>query len=78
MMMRRGDTGVSQRQSFEQYAAQVTAVASAKLSDRRLRQQLCEYDVLLSDIGMPEDEDGYALIRQVASAETVMIPAGTA
>jgi len=38
-----------------------------------------EYDVLLSDIGMP-DQDGYALIRQVRalSAELDRFPALTA
>jgi len=56
---------------LEQYAAQVTAVASAKEAIATLTANPGEYDVLLSDIGMP-DEDGYALIRQVRelSAET--------
>jgi two-component system CheB/CheR fusion protein len=56
---------------LEQYAAQVTAVASAKEAIAVLTANPREYDVLLSDIGMP-DEDGYALIRQVRelSAET--------
>ena len=49
---------------LEQYAAQVTAVASAKEVITVLTANPGEYDVLLSDIGMP-DEDGYALIRQV-------------
>jgi len=51
------------RAILEQYGAQVTAVTEAK---RRsvLTANPGEYDVLLSDIGMP-DQDGYALIRQV-------------
>jgi two-component system CheB/CheR fusion protein len=49
---------------LEQYAAQVTAVTSAKEAIAALIAHPEEYDVLLSDIGMP-DEDGYALIRQV-------------
>ncbi|MBW4640002.1 MAG: PAS domain-containing protein [Gloeocapsa sp. UFS-A4-WI-NPMV-4B04] len=49
---------------LEQYAAHVTAVASAKEAIAHLTANPGEYDVLLSDIGMP-DEDGYALIRQV-------------
>ena len=56
---------------LEQYAAQVTAVASAKEAIAALTANPGEYDVLLSDIGMP-NEDGYALICQVRalSAET--------
>lgn len=56
---------------LEQYAAQVTAVGSAKEAIAALTANPGEYDVLLSDIGMP-DEDGYTLIRQVRelSAET--------
>ncbi len=49
---------------LEEYRAQVMAVTSAKEAIARLRANPLEYDVLLSDIGMP-DEDGYALIRQV-------------
>ncbi len=44
--------------------AGMTAVASAKEAIAVLTANPGEYDVLLSDIGMPE-EDGYALIRQV-------------
>jgi two-component system CheB/CheR fusion protein len=56
---------------LEQYAAQVTAVGSAKEAIAALSANPGEYDVLLSDIGMPH-EDGYALICQVRelSAET--------
>jgi len=49
---------------LEQYAAEVTAVSSAKEALNTLTANPREYDVLLSDIGMPE-EDGYMLIRQV-------------
>jgi two-component system CheB/CheR fusion protein len=49
---------------LEQYAAQVTAVSSAKNAISALTANPGKYDVLLSDIGMPE-EDGYMLIRQV-------------
>lgn len=47
---------------LEQYGAQVIAVASA--SDALLAlQKVCPH-IMVSDIGMPQ-EDGYALIRQV-------------
>ena len=54
------------RTILEQYGAQVSTVASAKeaLALAVLRANPGQHDVLLSDIGMP-DEDGYALIRQV-------------
>ncbi|MEW6737045.1 MAG: ATP-binding protein, partial [Acidobacteriota bacterium] len=47
---------------LEQYGAQVIAVASAQEALALLDQQ--QPDVLLTDIGMP-DEDGYTLIRKV-------------
>ncbi|MEI2579408.1 ATP-binding response regulator [Scytonema sp. PRP1] len=53
---------------LEQYGAQVMAVTSAKEAIAILRANPGEYDVLLSDIGMP-DEDGYALIRQVRALD---------
>ncbi len=49
---------------LEQYGAGVTAVSSAQDAIAHLIANPRDYDVLLSDIGMPE-EDGYALIRQV-------------
>jgi two-component system CheB/CheR fusion protein len=49
---------------LEQYGAAVTGVASAGEALSMLTANPGEYDVLLSDISMPE-EDGYALIRQV-------------
>ncbi len=51
---------------LEQNGAKVTAVASVKEALQVLEQ--AQPDVLLSDIGMP-DEDGYSLLRQVRSRE---------
>ena len=47
---------------FEQYGAQVTAVASAGQAIVALDQR--QPDILICDIGMPE-EDGYTLIQKV-------------
>ncbi len=49
---------------LEQYGAKVTAVASAKAAIAILTANPRNYDVLLADISMP-NEDGYMLIRQV-------------
>jgi two-component system, chemotaxis family, CheB/CheR fusion protein len=49
---------------LEEYGAEMTAVESAKAALATLKAHPGGYDVLLSDIGLPE-EDGYALIRQV-------------
>jgi two-component system CheB/CheR fusion protein len=49
---------------LETQGVQVTAVASAQEALSTLTANPGEYDVLLSDINMPE-EDGYDLIRQV-------------
>jgi two-component system CheB/CheR fusion protein len=49
---------------LEQYGAEVTEVNSAKNAIASLTNNPSKYDVLLSDIGMPE-EDGYSLLRQV-------------
>lgn len=49
---------------LEEYAAQVTVVASAQDAIATLTAHPSQYDVLLSDIGMP-NEDGYMLMRQV-------------
>lgn len=49
---------------LEHYGAEVTAVNSAENAIATLTASFGEYDVLLSDIGMP-GEDGYALLRQV-------------
>ncbi|HEX5062557.1 MAG TPA: ATP-binding protein [Kofleriaceae bacterium] len=56
------DTREFVRNLLEQHAATVTAVASA--ADAITALQHDKPDVLLSDLGMP-DEDGYGLIRQV-------------
>jgi two-component system, chemotaxis family, CheB/CheR fusion protein len=49
---------------LETYGVTVTAVASAKEALAEIAANPHSYDVLLSDIGMPE-QDGYALIRQI-------------
>ncbi|MEG4209763.1 chemotaxis protein CheB [Microcoleus sp. S13_B4] len=46
------------------YGAEVLTVASARSAIDALTENPGRYDVLISDIGMPE-EDGYFLIRQV-------------
>lgn len=49
---------------LEEYGVEMTGVESAKAALSTLKANPGGYDVLLSDIGLPE-EDGYALIRQV-------------
>ena len=49
---------------LEGYGAEVLAVASARSAIEALMENPGKYDVLISDIGMPE-EDGYSLIREV-------------
>ncbi|MEG4587071.1 chemotaxis protein CheB [Microcoleus sp. MOSTC5] len=49
---------------LENYGADVLAVESAKAAMEALTAKPGRYDVLISDIGMPE-ENGYFLIRQV-------------
>ncbi|MDB9376062.1 chemotaxis protein CheB [Nodularia sphaerocarpa] len=49
---------------LEDYGAEMTGVESAKEALGTLKANPGGYDVLLSDIGLPE-EDGYSLIRQV-------------
>ncbi|MBW4667824.1 MAG: PAS domain-containing protein [Cyanomargarita calcarea GSE-NOS-MK-12-04C] len=49
---------------IESHGALSTGVSSASLAIASLTENPRQYDVLLSDIGMP-GEDGYALIRQV-------------
>ena len=51
---------------LESYGAEVLAVSSAREALSVLNAAPNQYNVLLSDIGMPE-EDGYWLIRQVRS-----------
>ncbi|WP_414543438.1 ATP-binding protein [Nostoc sp. CCY0012] len=50
--------------ALEDYGVEVTGVGSASEALSALTANPGGYDVLLSDIGLPE-EDGYALIRQV-------------
>ncbi|MEG4853751.1 CheR family methyltransferase [Microcoleus sp. B5-D4] len=62
---------------LEGYGAEVLAVASARSAIAALTENPGRYDVLISDIGMPE-EDGYFLIREVralAAAAGGEIPA---
>ena len=49
---------------LEQYGAEVLTAASARAAMAALTENPGRYDVLISDIGMP-DENGYFLIRQV-------------
>ena len=49
---------------LEDLGAEVLVVASAREAIAAFTENPSQYDVLLSDIGMPE-EDGYSLIRQV-------------
>ncbi len=49
---------------LEDYGAQVTEAASTREALSKLTDNPGSYDVLLSDIGLPQ-EDGYVLIRQV-------------
>ena len=51
---------------LEEYGVRVTSVASSAEALEALKN--FEFDVLLSDIGMP-DEDGYTLIRKVRELE---------
>ncbi|WP_375503090.1 chemotaxis protein CheB [uncultured Nostoc sp.] len=49
---------------LEDFGAEVVVVTSAREAIAALTESPGRYDVLLADIGMP-DEDGYSLIRQV-------------
>ena len=49
---------------LESYGAEVLTVASAKSAIDAMKENPSKYDVLISDIGMPE-KDGYFLIREV-------------
>ncbi|PSB23286.1 ATPase, partial [filamentous cyanobacterium Phorm 46] len=51
---------------LESYGAEVLTVASARSAMAALTENPGRYDVLISDIAMPE-EDGYSLIREVRS-----------
>ncbi len=67
------DDEVDTRELFkfvlESYGAEVQTVASAREALSTLSENPSRYDVLVCDIGMPE-EDGYWLIRQVRSLGT--------
>jgi CheY-like chemotaxis protein len=52
------------RNILEHYGATVTAIASASIALQTLQANPQAYNVLLSDIGMPE-QDGWSFIRQV-------------
>ncbi|NES95612.1 MAG: response regulator [Desertifilum sp. SIO1I2] len=52
--------------TLEQYGAQVLAVGSAQVAINCIASSESQFDLLLSDIGMPE-MDGYQLIHQVRS-----------
>ncbi|BAY08280.1 chemotaxis protein CheB [Calothrix sp. NIES-2098] len=54
--------------TLEQYGVEVTAVASANAALSTLMANPNGYNVLLSDIGLPE-QDGYDLIRQVRALD---------
>ncbi|MBD2681753.1 MULTISPECIES: CheR family methyltransferase [Nostoc] len=51
---------------LETYGAEVLAVTTARAALSALRESPNRYDVLISDLGLPE-EDGYFLIQQVRS-----------
>jgi two-component system, chemotaxis family, CheB/CheR fusion protein len=57
---------------LEDCGAEVLTVGSAKEAIVAMKENLDKYDVLISDIGMPE-EDGYSLIQQV---RTLAVEAG--
>ncbi|MEH1998958.1 MAG: response regulator [Nostoc sp.] len=53
---------------LEDFGAEVVVVTSAKEAIAALTESPGKYDLLLADIGMPE-EDGFSLIRQVRELE---------
>ena len=53
---------------LEDFGAEVVIVTSAREAIATLTESPGKYDVLLADIGMPE-EDGFSLIRQVRAFE---------
>ncbi|MBE9186240.1 PAS domain-containing protein [Microcoleus sp. LEGE 07076] len=62
----RSDTRELLKFVLESYGAEVVTVASARSAMAALTENPGRYDVLISDLGMPE-EDGYSLIRAVRS-----------
>ncbi|MEX0272258.1 chemotaxis protein CheB [Leptolyngbyaceae cyanobacterium UHCC 1019] len=57
---------------LEDFGAEVIVVASAQAAIAALTETLNKFDVLLSDIGMP-DEDGLFLIRQVRAMDAATV-----
>ncbi|MEH1843572.1 MAG: chemotaxis protein CheB [Nostoc sp.] len=55
---------------LEDFGAEVVTVTSAREAIAALTESPGRYDLLLADIGMPE-EDGYSLIRQVRGLEAL-------
>jgi two-component system CheB/CheR fusion protein len=55
---------------LEDFGAEVVVVASAREAIAALTESPGRYDVLLADIGMPED-DGFSLIRQVRALDAL-------
>lgn len=53
---------------LEEFGAEVVVVTSTREAIAALTESPGKYDVLITDIGMPE-EDGYSLIRQVRALE---------
>ncbi|MBD2731254.1 response regulator, partial [Nostoc sp. FACHB-892] len=56
------------RWMLEDFGAEVVIVTSAREAIAALTESPGKYDLLLADIGMP-DEDGISLIRQVRALE---------
>jgi len=54
----------SLRRTLEDHGARVTAVGTGRLAYDLLRERPRDFDVLVSDIGMPQ-MDGYVLMRKV-------------
>ncbi|MHC5862837.1 response regulator, partial [Nostoc sp.] len=55
---------------LEEFGAEVVIVTSTREAIATLTESPGRYDLLLADIGMPE-EDGYSLIRQVRELEAL-------
>jgi two-component system CheB/CheR fusion protein len=58
------------KRMLEHFGAEVVVVASAREAIAALSESPGRYDVLLADIGMPE-EDGFSLIRQVRALDAL-------
>ena len=54
---------------LEDFGAEVVVVTSAREAIAALTESPDRYNLLLADIGMPE-EDGYSLIRQVRALDS--------